>query len=228
MPGAVRDSGREKVAVVAAGHAAITALRVAQSHPELFSCLVLLNPTFRGPLPTAVHDLQAKGQGFAVSAMTAAMTAVWRVYQTSFLGDYVHDRFTTAGNITHQLRSHVFEDHSHITADVVARNMAFAREGPILGKCAFLVGKADPLSNRDELRAVVGDACKVPTLVIMGYGAPETSRSDLQPLVDAAQVSSSNVRFVETRGALRSYEEYPQQIGAVIKSFIDSVHSAQQ
>ncbi|EGD82521.1 hypothetical protein PTSG_03171 [Salpingoeca rosetta] len=208
------------VAVVATGHAAITALRTAQQNPELFSCLVLLNPTFRGPLPTVKFDLESKGKTRESMLLDYASSAIWKLYQLPYVGDAIHNMFTSREHIKKQLHSHVFENPEAITDDVITRNQAFAKEGPILGKCAFLVGKADPVASRDELAALLRGGCRVPTLVVMGYGAPETSRADLQPLHEAVAAGDSKLRVVETRGALRSYEEFPLDIGSIVKSFI--------
>ena len=46
--------------LVAAGHAAFYALDIAARRPDLVDKVVLLNPTFRGPLPTAREDLTVR------------------------------------------------------------------------------------------------------------------------------------------------------------------------
>eukprot|EP01147_Barroeca_monosierra_P001266 gene1266-4474_t len=209
------------VVVIAAGHAAFSALKVAQRHPELFSQLVLLNPTFRGPLPTVRFDLQSQGKELVASALDLTSSILWKIYQVPYLGDLLHKLFTSPETIKRQLESHVFVNKSQITDATILRNQEFALEGPILGKCAFLVGRADPLSSRQELTQLIEHGSKVPTLCIMGAGAPDISRADLEPLRTIAKKKLSNVTVIETKGALRSFEEFPSDIGDIIHTFVE-------
>lgn len=115
----------------------------------------------------------------------------------------------------------------------IAKNQAFARQGPCLPKCGFLVGKADSFQSRAEMEAWLGgtvlpaaardDGSKLNVLVMMAEGAPERSTADIAPLKAAARAHPDIFTFVETAGALRSYEEFPVQAAQHIRQWQDSV-----
>eukprot|EP00055_Hartaetosiga_balthica_P002168 m.2974 g.2974 ORF g.2974 m.2974 type:complete len:398 (+) comp1988_c0_seq1:69-1262(+) len=206
----------EKISVVAAGHEAINVLRLAQRNPELFDRIILINPTFRGPLPTARFDLEQRGESGKSELLSTLQSVMWEIYKMPYLRDALHHFSSSPENIKKQLMSHVFEDPEYISPNVVSKFVEFSKQGPCVGKCAFLVGKMDFLKSREELADLIKGGVKVPTLVVMGYNSPETSKEDVKPLQDAAK-TDKNLTFLTTRGALRSYEEFPHEIANIIK-----------
>lgn len=114
----------------------------------------------------------------------------------------------------------------------VEKNQAFARQGPCLPKCAFLVGKADAFKSAEDMQAwlkesivpaATRDGRQLKVLVMMAEAAPERSTADIAPLKQAAQDHAQIFSFIETHGALRSYEEFPVETAQKIREWQDAV-----
>jgi len=79
----VKATFSEPIAIIAAGHAAGYALQLAQQ-PQACSCIVLVAPTWRGPLPT-------------MGAPKALATAVRQLVRFPVVGQALYQANTTKG-----------------------------------------------------------------------------------------------------------------------------------
>ncbi|EDQ88850.1 uncharacterized protein MONBRDRAFT_37321 [Monosiga brevicollis MX1] len=219
------DPKHEGAYVVAAGHAGFYALKLAQRCPELFSSLVLLNPTFRGPLTTAAFNKQEEGDTISAMGLGALRRALWALMRIPFLGEALNAASNSPENIKKHLLSHVYSDEAHVTEEVVALNEEFALAGNHLPKAAFLTGQLDPLREREDLTPLLEGGFKVPTMILLGHDSPASVKADVQPLFvkadERAQTGEGERSIgVDTPGALRSFVEYPSLVGNLVRAHI--------
>lgn len=124
-------------------------------------------------------------------------------------------------------------------------------QGPCLPKCGFLVGKADAFASEAELEAwlqqnlsaadgngVSNITTRMPgsesgsapaqlrVLVLMAERAPTRSLSDIAPLRRVAEQRPAQFTYVQTRGALRSFEEFPEDIAGYIRAWYNGEPAA--
>lgn len=189
--------------VVAAGHAAPYVADICARRPGLISRVVLLNPTMRGPLPSARAGMESSGKGTAARVMGSVIELAWTLYQVPLFGDGMHFCANTGPNIEHQLRSHVFIDEASISAEAIQHNLEFSRTGAHLPKGAFLTGRADT-PEASWASACQALAAKQSGSVLVGSDSPENTQAALP----AAR--SAGLPFAESPGALRSFEEFPE------------------
>jgi pimeloyl-ACP methyl ester carboxylesterase len=102
-------------AVVAAGHAASYALALARDRPGLWSHAVLLAPTWRGPLPTAM------GEHRRAYAWARGLVG------TPMIGEAFYRLNTLRPVIGLMYRRHVFSETGRITPAFVAKKQEVAR-----------------------------------------------------------------------------------------------------
>eukprot|EP00045_Choanoeca_perplexa_P006031 m.50497 g.50497 ORF g.50497 m.50497 type:complete len:380 (-) comp13427_c0_seq1:34-1173(-) len=214
---------KEAPVVVAAGHAAVYALRLAQRQPELFKSLIMLNPTYRGPLATAEYNIREEHGSFAAATMAVGRRLLWQLLRVPYVGEALSLKFASEESITQQLRSHVYADEATITPEMVAHHQGLAQAGAFAPKAAFLTGQTDPLDSREAMDEVIAGGFKVPTMVLMGVSAPETNKADLTNLESKTEeraLTGEGERCIaaHTPGALRSFEEYPMLVGNLVRS----------
>ena len=102
-------------AVVAAGHAASYALALARDRPSVCSRAVLLAPTWRGPLPTAMGE---HTKGYAWTR---------RLVGTPVIGEALYRLNTLRPVIGLMYRRHVYADANRIIPAFIAKKQEVAR-----------------------------------------------------------------------------------------------------
>lgn len=203
----VQQQHGEPVNVIATGHTGMYALKLAERRPELLHKVALLNPTYRGPLPTAEFD-----SGKDLSGLKSFL---FTLFGLPIVGFGINHVFSSYGNIKQQLLSHVYSP-EYVTRPVIQRNVEWSRSGYPLSKAAFLVGHADGFKSREELTDFLSNSSNLdPTRVrvYMGFTAPDTNKGDLDPL------QAAGFRLLLTVGALRSYVEYPKDLGCLLNNY---------
>jgi pimeloyl-ACP methyl ester carboxylesterase len=195
----------EAAAVIAAGHAACYALVVARERPGAWSHAVLLAPTWRGPLPTAM------------GAHPRAYAWARRLVGTPVIGEALYRLNTLRPVIGLMYRRHVYSEASRITPAFVARKQAVARRpGARFASVAFVTGHLDPVSNRGAFLALF-DPPPVPILALCGNSTPPKSKAEMAALVEQ---SSIDLRW--TPGSLGLHEEYAEAIADPIVRFVSA------
>ena len=189
------------VSVVAAGHAAGYVLRLART--GLWSRIVLVAPTWRGPLPTMMqryHPMQdwlqaairLPGLGHALYRLNVARPVIAAMY-----------------------RRHVYADAGRLTPEVLAAKTAVARRaGGRFGSGAFVTGGLDVVRDRAEFLALAG-ADTPPVMLIYGANTPPKSRAEMVALAGLASVESHPLES----GALGVHEERAEQVAPLIARF---------
>jgi pimeloyl-ACP methyl ester carboxylesterase len=105
----------KRVAVVAAGHAASYALALARDWPGVWSRAVLLAPTWRGPLPTAMGE------------HPRAYAWARRLIGTPVIGEALYRLNTLRSVIGLMYRRHVYSEASRVTPVFIAKKQGVAR-----------------------------------------------------------------------------------------------------
>ena len=207
-------SGADPLTVVTAGHASGFIADVRRRRPELVKRIVFLNPTIRGPFPSAQFALENKGKNAVAGIISAARSLAWVLYQIPYFASGMHFLANYPDNIEHQLRSHVFVDEKSITRDAIALNQRFSRAGTCLPKAGFLVGKAD--TDEDDFVNNLGAIePKQDILVIIGKHTPKNAQTAL------GVIRQRGIEMKDTPGMLRSFEEYPTETAAVLKEWLN-------
>jgi len=126
----VRDTFPQRVAVVAAGHAAGYALALGS-----WSRMVLIAPTWRGPLAVM-------GAPFAVRQ------GVRGLVRAPLLGPALYGLNTSPGFLKWMYRRHVFVDETQLTDDYIAQRYQNAQKpGARYAPAAFVTGGLDPAAS---------------------------------------------------------------------------------
>jgi pimeloyl-ACP methyl ester carboxylesterase len=191
-------------AVIAAGHAASYALHHAVHHPGTVNRLVLIAPTWRGPLPTM---MDGEHRWFArVRAMIDAPLIEPLLYRLNV------SRFV----VSRMARGHVYSDPSWLTGDRLAKKLAVTRaEGARHGSVRFVTGALDRIDSRAAFLDLARRA-NAPVLVIYGADMPRKSRAELEALRNAPNVQLNQL----SAGKLAIHEELPDAVAGPIKSFL--------
>ena len=202
----VRDNYTSSVRIVAAGHAAGYALNLAATVPNIVSKLVLVAPTWRGPLPT-----MARGQ-------KPWLKGVRELIRTPIMGQFLYQLTTTPSFLEFMYRRHVYSDISKLTPDLLARKRQLTQQpGARYGAAAFVTGGLDPYLDRSAAIAHL-QSLSIPVLVAIGENSPPKSKAEMLALSEVTNVISHTLP-----GTLGLHEEYPAELYEVILPFLTSV-----
>jgi pimeloyl-ACP methyl ester carboxylesterase len=191
------------VSVVAAGHAAGYALGYGHERPQNWRRIVLLAPTWRGPLPTAM--------GPHPRACGAARTLV----RAPVLGEAVYRLNTLRRVVSAMYRRHVYSDPTRLTDDFVAEKQRIAgAPGARFASVAFVTGALDPLPDRASFLRLLSPP-PAPTLVLCGEATPPKSRAEMAAIPAGEGV---DVRWVP--GSLGLAEEQAAAISDEVATFL--------
>lgn len=187
---------------VAAGHAAPYLVAAARRHPRAFARLVLVAPTWRGPLPTALGPDRARWFG-----------RIRRAVELPLLGEALYRINISPPIIGRMMRAHVYAEAAHVTPQLVAAKHRITRQRRgRFGTAAFVTGGLDPFGDRESFLDLFGESLP-PVLVLRPEGAPRRSGAEMDALIGTGRVTARRVP-----GALSPHEEFPGQIAAAIRA----------
>jgi pimeloyl-ACP methyl ester carboxylesterase len=199
----VRDIYSSPVTIIAAGHAAGYALNLAATVPNSIAKLVLVAPTWRGPLPT-----MARGQ-------KPWLKSVRDLIRTPILGQFLYQLNTTPSFLAFMYRRHVYSDPSTLTPAVLTQKRQLTQQpGARYGAGAFVTGGLDPYLDRSAAIADL-ESLTIPTFIAIGNSSPPKSTAEMQALAAVPHVISQTFP-----GTLGMHEEYPAEIYEAILPFI--------
>jgi pimeloyl-ACP methyl ester carboxylesterase len=200
----VRDLYSSPVTIIAAGHAAGYALNLAATVPDRVAKLILVAPTWRGPLPT-----MARGQ-------KPWLKSVRDLIRTPILGQFLYQLNTTPSFLAFMYRRHVYSDSSTLTPAVLTQKRQLTQQpGARYGAGAFVTGGLDPYLDRS---AAIADlqSITIPTFIALGQSSPPKSTAEMQALAAVPHVVSQTLP-----GTLGMHEEYPTEIYEAILPFLE-------
>lgn len=200
----VRDIFTCPTTIVAAGHAAGYAMHLAQTIPQSVSRIVLIAPTWRGPLPTMGVDRQLSG-------------TVRQLVRSPIFGQALYQMNTTPSFLRLMYGRHVYIDDAKLTPEFIARKRQITQQpGARFAPVAFVTGAIDPVRERSDFLAYF-HSLAVPVLVIVGEQVPPKSREEMDVLAELP-----GVQAVVLPGSLGMYEEYAETVAEVILQFFSN------
>jgi pimeloyl-ACP methyl ester carboxylesterase len=190
--------------VVAAGHAATYALYHALYRPESINRLVLIAPTWRGPLPTMI------------GAYRPWFAHVRTAFDLPILGALLYRLNVSRFVLTKMAREHVYSDPDWLSGDRLSAKLAVTgAPGARHASVRFVSGYLDRVATREDFLSLVQKAGK-PTLVVYGDEVPTCSRAEIESMA-----ALPNIRIERLpRGKLSLHEEYPDDVISVIRPFL--------
>jgi pimeloyl-ACP methyl ester carboxylesterase len=190
----------EPAVIVAAGHGAGHVLRHAARSPGCAGRLVLLAPTWRGPLPTM---MQARRPWFE---------SVRRWVDLPVVGPVLYRLNVSRPVIRHMAAGHVYADEAWLNDERMRQKLAVTRApGARHASVRFVTGALDPFASREEFLSAAR-ACALPLLVLYGAKTPPRSKAEIEALKGV-----EGVELVELpSGKLSVHEEFPDAVAAAI------------
>ena len=192
------------ITVVAAGHASSYVLQLAVKKPTTFSRILLLAPTWRGPLPTMGASQQIAG-------------FVRELVRSPILGQALYKLNTTPSFLSLMYRRHVFTDAAKITPSFIDKKWQTTQQpGARFASAAFVTGNLDAVHEQSDFLELV-QSLTVPLMVVIGESSPPKSREEMNALV-----ALPGVRSVVIPGSLGLHEEYPAVVLEAVQDFLFS------
>jgi pimeloyl-ACP methyl ester carboxylesterase len=190
----VQQTFSEPVAIIAAGHAAGYALKLAQEQPQACSCLLLVAPTWQGPLTT-------------MGAPKPLAKGVRELVRLPVVGQALYQANTTKGFLRLMYGRHVYTEKSRLTGEFIEQKQEITRQpGARFAPAAFVTGRLDPVTSRQEFRDLL-ESSPVPVLVMVAQEAPEYSKQEME-----AMVAMPGIESLTLPGSLGMYEEYAGEV----------------
>ena len=196
----VKNVFNTQIAVVAAGHAAGYVMQLAATKAA-FSQIVLLAPTWRGPLTVMGANRQiAKTVRLAV--------------RSPIFGQVLYKLNTTPSFLRLMYQRHVYTDASKLTPDFIQHKWQITQQsGARFAPAAFVTGNLDPVQNQADFHAWFQPP-PAPVLVVIGEQSPPKS------LVEMEALALPGVQMRSLPGSLGLHEEYSAELAEVILPFL--------
>ncbi len=190
--------------VIAAGHAAGYALGLARAHPRVWSRIVLIAPTWRGPLPTAMG--RPPDQWEWVRSLVRA----------PLIGSALYRLNTAAPVIALMYRRHVYANPERVTRSFIRSKQAVARQrGARYASVAFVTGGLDTVASREAFRQLIVPP-PAPLLIVYGAETPPRSRAEIEALRPLEGIEFRAVGG----GSLGVHEEQPEAVLQIVMPFL--------
>jgi pimeloyl-ACP methyl ester carboxylesterase len=191
--------------VVAAGHAATYALYHAVHRPGAIARLVLIAPTWRGPLPTMTNGPRP---WFA---------RVRKAIDNPVVGPLLYRLNVSPFVVRKMARGHVYSDPDWLSGERLAAKLAVTRaSGARHGSVRFVTGALDRVESRRAFLDLA-KAANIPILVVYGGETPPKSRAEIEALADLPNVRATRL----ATGKLAIHEELPDAVADAITPFLN-------
>jgi pimeloyl-ACP methyl ester carboxylesterase len=191
--------------IIAAGHAATYALALCAARPGLITRLVLVAPTWRGPLPTMMG-----GQRPWFATLRGLL-------DNPIVGPLLYRLNVSAPVVRHMAREHVYQQSQWLQGARLDAKLAVTRaRGARHASVRFVSGALDMVGSRAQWLALAAQV-DIPILQVYGEHTPRRSRAEMESLAQLSQVRS--VRL--PHGRLAVHEEYPDEVAAAVLPFLN-------
>ncbi|NEQ19686.1 MAG: alpha/beta fold hydrolase [Microcoleus sp. SIO2G3] len=208
LEGFVTSVIKTPVAVVAAGHSAAYVLQLANKIPTVFSRIVLVAPTWRGPLRVMGLNQQITG-------------TVRELVRSPFVGQILYKLNTLPSFLSFMYRRHVYVDAAKLTPDFIQHKWRNTQQpGGRYAPAAFVTGTLDAVDNQADFLALAR-GLSVPLKVVIGESSPAKSRAEMDALATLPGVQTAVLP-----GSLGMHEEYPQAVVEAVRDFLLSSESS--
>src|SRR6478672_6995429 len=196
-------------AIIAAGHAATYVLKHAASAPGSTARLVLVAPTWRGPLPTMAGGHRP------------FFDRLCRLVDRATVGPLIYRLNVNPFVVRRMGAGHVYSDPAFLDEERLRQKLAVVRaSGARFASVRFVTGRLDPLASREAFLDVARRA-GAPILLVYGADTPPKSRAEMEALAAVSGVRTARL----PRGKLAVHEEFPDTTLSAIEPFLAG-HSA--
>ena len=190
------------IILIPAGHAAGYALKFAQDNPDIISKLVLISPTWQGPLRV-------------MGLPTVVRNGVKNLVRSPVIGQGLYYLNTTPSFLRLMYKRHVYVDETKLTPEFIAhKHQITSKEGARYAPAAFVTGAIDPVADREEFLQLL-DSISIPVLIILAENAPPKSKAEMEAMAELEKV-----QIFRLAGTLGIYEEYPEAVTEAIQKFL--------
>jgi pimeloyl-ACP methyl ester carboxylesterase len=191
-------------AIIAAGHAATYVLKHAASAPGLMARLVLVAPTWRGPLPTMAGGHRP------------FFDRLCRLVDRATVGPLIYRLNVNPFVVRRMGAGHVYSDPAFLDEERLRQKLAVVRaSGARFASVRFVSGRLDPLASREAFLDVARRA-GAPILLVYGADTPPKSRAEMEALAAVPGVRTARL----PRGKLAVHEEFPDATVNAIEPFL--------
>jgi pimeloyl-ACP methyl ester carboxylesterase len=191
-------------AIVAAGHAATYVLKHAASASEPTARLVLVAPTWRGPLPTMAGGHRP------------FFDRLCRLVDRAAVGPLIYRLNVNPFVVRRMGAGHVYSDPAFLNEERLRQKLAVVRApGARFASVRFVTGRLDPLASREAFLDVARRA-GAPILLVYGADTPPKSRAEMEALAAVPGVRTARL----PRGKLAVHEEFPDATINAIEPFL--------
>jgi pimeloyl-ACP methyl ester carboxylesterase len=195
---------RPVYAVIATGHAATFALLHAYAHPRSFNRLVLIAPTWRGPLPTMMNGPRP------------LFDRICRLVDLPVIGPLLYRANVNRLVVRYMAAGHVYTNSTWLHGERLREKLAVTRQsGARFSSVRFVTGKLDPLATRTEFLEAA-QRSSVPMLIVYGAQTPSRSRAEMEALASVPGIRAAMLPL----GKLSVHEEFPDLVAEAIKPFL--------
>jgi pimeloyl-ACP methyl ester carboxylesterase len=190
--------------IIAAGHAATYVLKHAADAAPPTPRLVLIAPTWRGPLPTMAGGHRP------------FFDRVCRLVDRPGLGPLIYRLNVNRLMVRYMGAGHVYADPAFLAGERLRQKLAVVRApGARFASVRFVTGRLDPLASREPFLDLAPRAA-TPVLLVYGANTPPKSRAEMEAL--AAVPGVRTVRL--PHGKLSVHEEFPDATMDAIAPFL--------
>jgi pimeloyl-ACP methyl ester carboxylesterase len=201
---ALAELGARPHGIIAAGHGATYVLRHAAQHPGVADRIVLVAPTWRGPLPTMAggdRPLFAK---------------IRRLIELPGLGHLLYRLNVSAFVVRRMVAGHVYSDPAWLCGErLVDKRRVMDAKGARFASVAFVTGALDRAASRAEFLRLAGGA-GAPILLVYGGETPRRSLAEIEALGQLPGIATARL----ARGKLSVHEEFPDDVAAALRPFL--------
>jgi pimeloyl-ACP methyl ester carboxylesterase len=195
--------------IVAAGHAASYVLHCASRRSGITDRLVLIAPTWRGPLPTVAGGDRP------------FFAKIRRAIETPGIGSLLYRLNVNSFVVGKMVAGHVYSDPTWLSGErLIEKRQVIDAPGARFGSAAFVTGALDRISSRANFLALAGRAT-VPIFLIYGAETPSRSRAEMDALAAAPGVQTERLQ----RGKLSVHEEFPDDVASFVGPFLSNLRS---
>ncbi len=198
----VKSVFNSSIILIAAGHASGYALKFVQDNSDMISQLILIAPTWQGPLRV-------------MGLPDGVRNGVKNLVRSPVIGQGLYYLNTTPSFLRLMYKRHVYVDETKLTPEFIAqKHQITSKTGARYAPAAFVTGAIDPVASREEFLQLL-DSVSIPVLMILAENAPPKSKAEMEAMTELAKVQT-----VRLEGTLGIYEEYPEAVTEAIQNFL--------
>jgi pimeloyl-ACP methyl ester carboxylesterase len=198
----VKSVFNRPIILIAAGHASGYALKLAKDRLGIVSKLILVAPTWQGPLRV-------------MGLPDGVRHGVKNLVRSPLLGQTLYYLNTTPSFLHLMYKRHVYVDETKLTPEFIAqKHQITSKNGARYAPAAFVTGAIDPVANREEFLNLLSSV-SMPVLIILAENAPSKSKAEMIAMAELEQVQT-----VRLSGTLGIHEEYSEAVTEAIQKFL--------